>query len=56
MTIDEVMHAAPVIPVLVLDGTIDPVALAENVGRGGLVAPFIGNKLIVPPVTGIHLA
>ena len=33
MTIDEVMHAAPVIPVLVLDGTIDPVALAENVGR-----------------------
>jgi len=53
MTIDEVMHAAPVIPVLVLDGTIDPAALAQTLVAAGLVAPFIGIKLIVPPVTGL---
>lgn len=36
MTIDEVMTAAPVIPVLVLDGTIDPAALAETFVAAGL--------------------
>ena len=33
MTVDEVMKAAPVIPVLVLDGEHDPVALAETAVR-----------------------
>jgi len=56
MTIDEVMHAAPVIPVLVLDGTIDPVALAQTLVAAGLVAPFIGIKLIDLAVTGLRLA
>ena len=36
MTIDHVMSAAPVIPVLVLDGSIDPVALAEILVAAGL--------------------
>jgi len=36
VTIDEVMTAAPVIPVLVLDGSIDPVALAETLVGAGL--------------------
>ncbi|URD60957.1 bifunctional 4-hydroxy-2-oxoglutarate aldolase/2-dehydro-3-deoxy-phosphogluconate aldolase [Sphingomonas sp. KRR8] len=36
MTIDEVMTAAPVIPVLVLDGSIDPAALAETLVAAGL--------------------
>ena len=36
MTIDDVMTAAPVIPVLVLDGTLDPVALAETLVEAGL--------------------
>ena len=30
MTIDAILRAAPVIPVLVLDGSLDPVALAET--------------------------
>ena len=36
MTIDEIMRLAPVIPVLVLEEHIDPVALAEALVEGGL--------------------
>jgi 2-dehydro-3-deoxyphosphogluconate aldolase/(4S)-4-hydroxy-2-oxoglutarate aldolase len=36
MTIDEIMRAAPVIPVMVLDGSLDPVALAETLVDAGL--------------------
>ena len=36
MTIDEIMRSAPVIPVLVLDGSVDPVALAETLVGAGL--------------------
>lgn len=36
MTIDQIMRAAPVIPVLVLDGTLDPAALAETLVDAGL--------------------
>lgn len=36
MTIDEMMSAAPVIPVLVLDGSLDPVELAETLVEAGL--------------------
>lgn len=36
MTIDEVMTAAPVVPILVLDGTVDPRALAETMVEAGL--------------------
>ena len=36
MTIDEVMTAAPVIPVLVMDGSLDPAALAETLVEAGL--------------------
>lgn len=46
MNIDEVMRAAPVIPVLVLDGTLDPVALAETLVEAGL--PVIEVTLRTP--------
>lgn len=36
MTIDEIMRKASVIPVLVLDGSVDPAALAEALVAGGL--------------------
>jgi 2-dehydro-3-deoxyphosphogluconate aldolase / (4S)-4-hydroxy-2-oxoglutarate aldolase len=36
VTIDEILRAAPVIPVLTLDGTIDPRALAETLVGAGL--------------------
>ena len=36
MTIDDIMRMAPVIPVLVIDGSIDPVALAETLVEAGL--------------------
>ena len=36
MSIDEVMRSAPVIPVLVLDGSLDPVGLAETLVEAGL--------------------
>ncbi len=36
MTIDQIMRTAPVIPVLVLDGSIDPAALAETLVEAGL--------------------
>src|SRR5919106_1385420 len=46
MTIDEVMLRAPVIPVLVLDGSLDPVALAETLVEAGL--PVIEVTLRTP--------
>ncbi len=46
MTIDEVMRLAPVIPVLVLDDDVDPVALAEALVEGGL--PVIEVTLRTP--------
>ena len=36
MTIDRIMRSAPVIPVLVLDGTLEPVRLAEVLVDAGL--------------------
>jgi len=36
MTIDEIMRTAPVIPVLVLDGSVDAVGLAETLVEAGL--------------------
>lgn len=36
MTIDQIMRRSPVIPVLVLDGAVDPVALAETLVEAGL--------------------
>jgi 2-dehydro-3-deoxyphosphogluconate aldolase/(4S)-4-hydroxy-2-oxoglutarate aldolase len=36
MNIDEIMCRAPVIPVLVLDGSLDPVQLAETLVEAGL--------------------
>lgn len=36
MSIDEVMRSAPVIPVLVLDGSLNPAALAETLVDAGL--------------------
>jgi 2-dehydro-3-deoxyphosphogluconate aldolase/(4S)-4-hydroxy-2-oxoglutarate aldolase len=36
LNIDHIMHIAPVIPVLVLDGALDPVALAEALVEAGL--------------------
>ena len=36
MNIEHIMRIAPVIPVLVLDGTLDPVALAETLVAAGL--------------------
>lgn len=36
MTIDDIMVTAPVIPVLVLDGSVDPAALAETLVGAGL--------------------
>jgi 2-dehydro-3-deoxyphosphogluconate aldolase/(4S)-4-hydroxy-2-oxoglutarate aldolase len=47
VTIDEIMHTAPVIPVLVLDGTLDPVALAETLVAAGL--PVLEVTLRTPP-------
>jgi 2-dehydro-3-deoxyphosphogluconate aldolase/(4S)-4-hydroxy-2-oxoglutarate aldolase len=46
MTIDEVMRSAPVIPVLVIDDAIDPVALAETLVEAGL--PVIEVTLRTP--------
>lgn len=37
MSIDELMRRAPVIPVLVLDGSIDPAALAKTLVEAGLL-------------------
>ncbi len=46
MTIDEIMRLAPVIPVLVLDDGVNPVALAEALVAGGL--PVIEVTLRTP--------
>ena len=50
VTIDEVMAMAPVIPVLVLDGTIDPAALAETFVSAGL--PVLEVTLRTPQALG----
>ena len=46
MTIDEIMRQAPVIPVLVLDGSLDPVELAGTLVEAGL--PVIEVTLRTP--------
>ena len=46
MSIDEVMRSAPVIPVLVLDRSLDPVGLAETLVEAGL--PVIEVTLRTP--------
>ncbi len=46
MTIDDIMCAAAVIPVLVLDGSLDPVRLAETLVEAGL--PVIEVTLRTP--------
>lgn len=46
MTIDAIMRIAPVIPVLVIDGALDPVALAETLVEAGL--PVIEVTLRTP--------
>ena len=46
MTIDAIMRTAPVIPVLVLDGSIDPAALADTLVGAGL--PVIEVTLRTP--------
>ena len=46
MTIDDIMRSAPVIPVLVLDGSLDPVRLAETLVEAGL--PVIEVTLRTP--------
>ena len=46
MTIDDIMRLAPVIPVLVIEEGIDPVALAEALVAGGL--PVIEVTLRTP--------
>ena len=46
LTIDEIMRVAPVIPVLVLDGSLDPAALAESLVEAGL--PVIEVTLRTP--------
>lgn len=46
MSIEQVMRAAPVIPVLVLDGSCDPAALAETLVEAGL--PVIEVTLRTP--------
>ena len=46
MTIDDIMRRAPVIPVLVLDGSLDPAALGETLVAAGL--PVIEVTLRTP--------
>ena len=46
MNIDDVLHIAPMIPVLVIDETFDPVALAETLVKAGL--PVIEVTLRTP--------
>ena len=46
MTIDTIMRTAPVIPVLVLDGSVDPAELAETLVDAGL--PVIEVTLRTP--------
>ena len=49
-TIDDIMRAAPVIPVLVLDDTFNPKALAETLVEAGL--PVIEVTLRTPTALG----
>lgn len=49
-TIDEIMSAASVIPVLILDGSIDPAALAETLVKNGL--PVLEVTLRTPHALG----
>ncbi|HUE78759.1 MAG TPA: bifunctional 4-hydroxy-2-oxoglutarate aldolase/2-dehydro-3-deoxy-phosphogluconate aldolase [Sphingomicrobium sp.] len=46
MTIDDILRQAPVIPVLVLDGSLDPAKLAETLVEAGL--PVIEVTLRTP--------
>ena len=50
MSIDAIMRLAPVIPVLVLDGSLDPVALAETLVEAGL--PVIEVTMRTPSALG----
>lgn len=50
MSIDQLMQRAPVIPVLVLDGSCDPAALAETLVSAGL--PVIEVTLRTPSALG----
>jgi 2-dehydro-3-deoxyphosphogluconate aldolase/(4S)-4-hydroxy-2-oxoglutarate aldolase len=50
MTIDAIMRMAPVIPVLVIDEALDPVALAETLVEAGL--PVIEVTLRTPGALG----
>jgi 2-dehydro-3-deoxyphosphogluconate aldolase/(4S)-4-hydroxy-2-oxoglutarate aldolase len=50
MSIDAIMRLAPVIPVLVLDGSIDPVALAETLVEAEL--PVIEVTMRTPSALG----
>ena len=50
MNIDAIMNLAPVIPVLVLDGSIDPRALAKTLVNAGL--PVIEVTLRTPAALG----
>ena len=54
MTIDEMMRAAPVIPVLVLDEGVDAVSLAEALVEGGL--PVIEVTLRTPGALAVMTA
>ena len=54
MTIDEIMRAAPVIPVLVLKEEMDWAALAETLSRPGL--PVLEVTLRTPRCAGSHPA
>jgi 2-dehydro-3-deoxyphosphogluconate aldolase/(4S)-4-hydroxy-2-oxoglutarate aldolase len=50
MSIDAIMRLAPVIPVLVLDGSLDPAALAETLVEAGL--PVIEVTMRTPSALG----
>ena len=50
MSIDAIMRLAPVIPVLVLDGSLDPVELAETLVEAGL--PVIEVTMRTPSALG----
>ena len=50
MSIDAIMRLAPLIPVLVLDGSLDPMALAETLVEAGL--PVIEVTMRTPSALG----
>ena len=47
MTIDDILRTSPVIPVLVIDGSVDPAAVAETLVEAGL--PVLEVTLRTPP-------